>query len=79
MRADRDSAVSFGVDTEAEYHPALVMLGNMAMRHPETGNCDIEEDVNDLAHGHEHRILPDEVRLRNAVAGQNREPSGPVT
>ena len=32
-------------DVEAEHHPALVVLGDVAVRHPTSGIGDIEEDV----------------------------------
>src|SRR5204863_2594142 len=51
------------LDVEAEHHPALVVLGDVAMRHPATRVRDVEEDVDRFAGAHEHRVLPDQVRL----------------
>ena len=45
---------------EAEHHPALVVLGDVAVRHPEPGFV-TSEDVDGLARPDEHGVLPDEV------------------
>ena len=42
------------------------------------GVGDVEQDVHRLAGSHEHRVLPDEVGLRDAVAGQDDEAAGAV-
>ena len=60
-------------DVEAEHHPALVMFGNVAMRHPTAWVGHVEEDVHRLACSDEHRVLPDEVRLLDAVSCKDEE------
>ena len=50
-------------DVEAEHHPALVMLGDMAVRHPDARLGHVEQDVDGLAGPDEDGVLPDEVLL----------------
>jgi hypothetical protein len=45
-------------DVEAEHHPALVMLGDVAVRHPEARVADVQEDVHPLPGTYEHSVLP---------------------
>ena len=52
-----------GVDAEAEHHSALVVFGDVAVRHPETGVGHVEEDVDGFAGAHEDGVFPDEIRL----------------
>src|SRR5207247_448498 len=40
---------------EAEHHAALVVLGDVAVRHPQSGVGDVEQDVDGLAGAAEHR------------------------
>src|SRR5262245_43276764 len=63
---------------EAEHHSALVVLGDVTVRHPSAGVRDIEQDVHRLAGADEDRVLPDEVRLHDVVAGNDEEASGTV-
>ena len=65
-------------DVEAEHHAALVVLGDVAVRHPAAGVGDLEQDVDRLAGADEHRVAPHEVRLDLAVAGEDEEPPGTV-
>src|SRR5215218_6200119 len=65
-------------DVEAEHHPALVMLGDVAMRHPTTGVRDVQEDVDRLACADEDGVLPDEVRLDDPVPREDEEAAGAV-
>src|ERR671937_3117401 len=65
-------------DVEAEHHPALVMLGDVAVSHPAPGIRDVEQDVDDLAGAHQHGVLPDEVRLDDVVAREDHEPARPM-
>jgi hypothetical protein len=61
------------VDVKDEHQAALVVLREVAVRHPAARVRDVEEDVDGLVRAHEHSIPPDEVRLGHAVA---REGSG---
>src|SRR5919108_5268671 len=63
------------VDVEAEHHAALVVLGDMAVSHPAAGIGDVEQDLDRLLGSHQHRVLPHEVGLRDAVAAQYQEPA----
>src|SRR5262245_8960925 len=72
-----DSGWSVG-DVEAEHHPALVVLGDVTVRHPATGVRDVEQDVDGLPRAHEHCVLPDEVRLDDVVAREDHKPAGTV-
>src|SRR3954462_15867592 len=67
-----------GLDVEAEHLAALVVLGYVAVRHPAAGVRDIEQDVDDLAGAHEHRVRPDEVRVLDAVATEDKEAASAV-
>jgi hypothetical protein len=67
-----------GIDVEAEHHPALVVLGDVAVRHPAAGICDLEQEVDDLTGRYQHGVLPDEVRLNRSVAAQDQEAACPV-
>src|SRR5688500_4375492 len=46
-----------GDDGEAEHHPGLVVLGDVAVRHPPAGVADVEEDVDGLAGADQHGVL----------------------
>ena len=61
------------MDLETEHHPALGVLGDMAVRHPQTGVRDIQQDVDRLAGSHEHCVFPDQIGLRLAVPRENEE------
>ena len=50
-----------------------MVLGDVAVRHPETRVRDVQEDVDDLAGTHQHRVLPHEILLGDAVAGKDDE------
>src|SRR3954469_10213278 len=63
-------------DVEAEHHSALVMLGDMAMRHPDPRVRYVEQDVDRLTSPHEHRVLPHQVLLFGAVARKNDKAAG---
>src|SRR4051794_18651227 len=65
-------------DVEAEHHSALVMLGDMAMRHPDPRVRYVEQDVDRLTSPHEHRVLPYQVLLFGAVARKNDKAAGAV-
>ena len=67
-----------GVDVEAEHHAALVVLGDVAVRHPPSRVGDVEQDVDDLPGAHQHGVFPHQVGLDLAVAGQDQEPAGAV-
>src|SRR5262245_5116619 len=65
--------VRLRLDVEAEHHAALVVLGDVAVRHPQTWICYVQQDVDRLPRPNEHRVLPDQVRLDDAIARQNEE------
>src|SRR3954451_15533596 len=65
-------------DGEAEHHSALVVFGNVAVRHPSTGIGDAEKDFHGLVGSHQDGVLPHEVRIRLAVARQHEESAGTV-
>ena len=46
------------VDVEAEHHAALVVLGDVAMRHPPSRIRDFEQDVDRLAGRDQHGVFP---------------------
>src|SRR3954471_3463958 len=66
------------VDAEAEHHSALVVFGDVAVRHPSAGVGDVQQQVYDLTRWHEDGVLPDEVRLGGSVAGEDEEAAGAV-
>jgi hypothetical protein len=53
---------------EAEHHSALVVFGDVAMRHPQARVGDVEEDVHRLTGSHKHGVLPHQARLDYSVA-----------
>jgi hypothetical protein len=55
-----------------------VVLGDVAVRHPDAGIRHVEQDVHGLAGSKQHRVLPDEVGLGDAVAAEDEEAAGPV-
>ena len=55
------------VHVEAEHHSTLVMLGDVAVRHPDARVRYVEKDVHSLAGSHQHRVLPDQVLLAGRV------------
>ena len=65
------------VNLEREHHPGLVMLGDMAVRHPCPG-VHVEQNVDSFARSYEYGVLPDEVPLLHVVSGENQEPAGAV-
>ena len=52
--------------------PALVVLGDVAVRHPQARVGDVEQDLDGLAGAHEDGVLPDEVVSDYAVSGKYR-------
>jgi hypothetical protein len=55
-----------------------VVLGDVAVRHPDPAIRDVEQDVDGLAGAHENGVLPDEILLARAVAGEDDEAPGAV-
>src|SRR5262249_36991932 len=53
---------------------ALVVLRDVAVGHPDARVRHVEEYVDGLAGADEHGVLPDEVRLRDAVTREDEEP-----
>src|SRR5512133_4249796 len=72
------AALSGFVHVEAEHHPALVVLGDVAVRHPRSGIGDVQEDVDGLSGADEHCVLPDQIALVDAVSRQDQETSRSV-
>jgi hypothetical protein len=52
-----------------------VVLGNVAVRHPHTRVRHVEEDVDRLAGADEDGVLPDEIRLGDAVSARREATS----
>src|ERR687891_2384705 len=61
------------IDVEAEHHPALVVPGDGAVRHPQAGIRNVQEDVHGFPRAYEHRVFPYEVRLDDAVPTQDEK------
>ena len=78
--ADREITASPGRSrpryVEAEHHPALGMLGDVAVRHPQTWIRDVKQDVHGPSHGHEHGFLPYQVGLRLTITRQDEGAAG---
>src|SRR5437868_10665347 len=55
LRGQKSFVAFCRCDVEAEHHPALVMLGDVAVRHPPARIRDVEQDVDGLASADEHR------------------------
>ena len=62
----------------SEHHSAFVVLGDVAVRHPESGVGDVEQDVDGFARAHEYGVFPGEVGLDVVVAGEYEEAAGSV-
>src|SRR3954467_10700322 len=63
---------------EAEHHSTLIVLGDVAMRHPPPGVRDVQQDVDRLAGKHQHSVFPYEVVVDRVVGGEDKESSGAV-
>ena len=63
-------------DLKAEHHPALGVLGDVAVGHPQTWICDVQQDVHDLACAHEHSVLPHKIGFRQPVPAEDQETAG---
>ena len=63
---------------EAEHHAALVVFGDVAVRHPQPGVGDVQQDVDGLARAQQHGVLPHEIGFRPPVPGQDEEAAGSV-
>src|SRR4051794_8884160 len=66
------------LDGEAEHHAALVVLGDVAVGHPQAGIADVEQDVDRLPGGHQHGVLPYQAWLDDSVAAEDQEAAGAV-
>src|SRR5262245_1685644 len=58
---------------EAEHHPTLEVLRDVAMQHPDAGIAHIDQDVDRLPRGHQHCVLPGQVVIPRSVAGEHEE------
>src|SRR2546423_8028759 len=65
-------------DVEAEHHAALVVLGDVAVRHPDADVGDVQQDVDRLAGADEHGVLPDQAGLDRPIAREDQEAAGAV-
>ena len=61
------------VDWEGEHHSALVVFGDVAVRHPHTGIRHVEEDVDGLVRTDEDRVLPNQILLGQMISGEHEE------
>jgi hypothetical protein len=52
------------------------MLGDVAVRHPQTGIRDVEQDVHGPSRWHKHGVLPHQVGFRLALTRQDEEAPG---
>src|SRR5947209_8029020 len=68
LEAGRSSGGGRFGDGETEHHSALVVFGDVAVRHPSTGIGDAEKNFHGLVGSHQYRVLPHEVRIRFAIA-----------
>ena len=50
-----------------------MVLGDVAVRHPQARVGDVEQDVDGLAGTDQHGVLPDQVGLHNPVSGEDQE------
>src|SRR5262245_57909900 len=64
-----------GSNIKAEHHAALVVFGDVTVRHPESGVCHIKQDVHGLSCEQEHGVLPDQVLFDNTILRQDDEAS----
>jgi hypothetical protein len=64
-------------DVEAEHHPALGVFGDVAVRHPQPGIGDVQQDVHRFPRPQEHGVLPDEVLLGLLVPCEDEEAASP--
>ena len=55
-----------------------MVFGDVAVRHPDPGIGDVQEDVDGFAAADEHGVLPHQVRFDGTVAAQDEEPPGAV-
>src|SRR5215217_6420983 len=63
---------------EAKHHSALVMLRDVAVRHPETRVAYVEEDVDSLAGRYQHRVGPHQIGLDRSISGEHQESASSV-
>ena len=63
---------------EAEHHPGLVVLGDVAVCHPPSGIAGVDEDVDDFAGADQDGVLPGQIGFRHAAAVEHQEPAGAV-
>ena len=69
--------IVFGrVNPEAEHHPALVMLGDVTVRHPKSRVGYVEQDVDGSPVRTEHGSFQTRLAFCLAISRENDEPSG---
>jgi carboxypeptidase PM20D1 len=73
--AGNASAPALWVDPEMQHHAAFVMFGNVAMRHPHSRIRHVEQQIDRLSRGDQHRVLPHQIRFRDTVSRQDQEPT----
>src|SRR4051812_44487525 len=77
-RPGRSSSLARLRHVEAEHHPALVVLGDVAVGHPPARVGDVEQDVDDLTGAHQDGVGPHQVGLDDVVAAEHEEAAGAV-
>ena len=65
-------------NAERKHHATLVVLGDVAVRHPHTCIRNVQQKVHRLPGSHQHGVFPDKVRLKFTVARQYDEVAGAV-
>src|SRR5881409_594573 len=59
---------------EGHHHAGRQMFGDVAVQHPATGVGRVEHNIHHGAGRHQHGVLPREIRIRDAVHGQDEKP-----
>src|SRR5918996_2505764 len=79
LRSERPSmSCRSWLHSEAKHHPALRMLSDVAVRHPQTWVRQVQEDVHRLAGAQENGVLPNQVVFSSTVPRQDQETSRAV-
>src|SRR5262245_16368435 len=61
------------VDAKAQHHAAFDVLGDMAVRHPDSGIGHVHQELDRLTRSHQHCILPGQVRVLYSIAARHQK------